>query len=132
MEQETIYENHEQEAPMNGKILNIEALIETNYGEISFCVSVLADMLNVSISYLRELTQMQYGISPNELIESYRMKKAAELLQDRTLEVQNIYIKVGYTNGKTFREAFKKYHGIPPIQFKESIEERFPGPPRPR
>jgi AraC-like DNA-binding protein len=109
---------------MNGKLLNIDALIEKHYGEISFCVSALAEMLNVSTSYLREVIQAQYNMSPNELIESYRMKKAAELLRDSSLKVQCVHAKVGYANGKTFREAFKKHHGMPPIDFKESLLNR--------
>ena len=50
-----------------------------------------------------------------------RMKKAIELLNHRSLTMDQIAEAVGYKNQFYFTKRFKKYYGVPPSKYKQKI-----------
>ena len=53
----------------------LEKMIGENYTNCNFNVDSMARKLRISKVYLREIIGMQYGISPQKLIEGFRLEK---------------------------------------------------------
>jgi AraC family transcriptional regulator len=94
---------------------DIDGIIQANYAKQSFNVEKLAETLGVSGAYLREFICFEYGICPHKLIENVRLEKSISYLYK-----EKVYIvarKIGYSNTRSFRRAFKKKFGMCPGNF---------------
>jgi AraC-like DNA-binding protein len=81
-------------------------------------VEELDRIAGVSAEQLRRLSQKQLQQSPMEYVTHLRMRRAAVLLL-KTEKIQSIAHLVGYKNAYAFSTAFKRYHGVSPIQYRE-------------
>jgi len=62
-------------------------------------------------------------MTPNEFIQSMRMKRAAQLLEQNKLSVSQICYKVGYKNPKYFSRSFQKHFKLTPSQYMEKFKD---------
>ena len=63
---------------------------------------------------LKKLT----GLSPSEYIKEYRLKKAYELLENKTYDsVKAVSLSVGITHRTTFNTQFKERFGKLPSEY---------------
>lgn len=82
-------------------------------------VEDIAAFCNISRSYLSRLLKKHTGQSPQQLPLSYRMSKAAQLLQLTDLSIRDIGKVVGYPNQLHFSRAFKNTYKISPSQWRK-------------
>ena len=59
------------------------------------------------------------GKSPNQAIRSFRLKRAAQLLESGQYNVSDVTYMVGYNDLKSFRDQFKKEFGVCPSGYNE-------------
>ncbi|MDR2497630.1 MAG: response regulator [Tannerellaceae bacterium] len=92
-------------------------LIENNIANPDFSVDILAGQLCISRSGLFTKMKSLTGMTPNELIQLIRLKKAAELLAGKELRINEICYKVGFNNPSYFSKCFQKRFGMLPKDF---------------
>lgn len=110
-------QNQKIENPATGKAEEIMEIIQSRCAEYQFTVEVLAAEAGISPTYLRELVQISYQMSPHELIETVRLREAIKLMSENNCtNLFKILRKVGYLHVKTFREAFEKRIGMTPSE----------------
>jgi AraC-like DNA-binding protein len=90
---------------MNGS--KIKEIILQNRANDQFSVNQLAGEMGVSYSYLYEIVQKNFDMSPLQLIETIRLEEAVRLIASGLKQIK-IYKRLGYENVRTFREAFSK------------------------
>ena len=95
-------------------------MIEENYSNCNFNVDSMARMLGISKAYLREIIGMQQGLSPQKLIEGFRLEKSLKLIEKDLTEYQ-IAKAVGYSSPRSYRRAFKLRFGILPSIYKKIL-----------
>lgn len=83
----------------------------------------LASRLNVNSHHLSQVINDQLGVSFYELINNSRIEKAKCYLQDPECDmtILDIAFAVGFNNKTSFNNAFKKYVGMTPSQFRNQI-----------
>jgi signal transduction histidine kinase/DNA-binding response OmpR family regulator len=92
----------------------LQGLIEKNLGDEEFNVDRLAKKLYMSRSNLYRKIQALTGETPVEFIRSYRLKRAAQLLQAGFGNVTEVAFAVGFSNTSYFSKCFKKkFHSLP-------------------
>lgn len=101
----------------------IEEEIRKYYRDTNFNVQQLANKLNISQSYLREIVHEKYKMSPHRLIEAIRLDESLPLLFT-DMKIYNISIEVGYSHNQAYRRAFKNRYGISPLNFREMFKEK--------
>jgi two-component system response regulator YesN len=101
----------------------IEEEIRKYYRDPDFTVQHLADKLNVSQSYLREIVHEEFMMSPQKLIEAIRLDESLPLLLTN-MDIYTISIKIGYCHSRAYRRAFKNRFGISPYNFREKVKEK--------
>ena len=95
--------------------------ISHHISDSSFGIESIVETLSVSRSVLYRKILSLTGESPGELIRQIRLKKAAELIEQKFGNLSEIALEVGFTNPAYFSEAFKKQFGISPSQYQQKF-----------
>lgn len=98
-------------------LYKINLTISANLGNLNLDVDLLAELLNMSRSSLYRRINTLSSITPNELINTFRLKKAAEFLEKGNLKIYEIADKVGFSSQAHFGQNFLKHFGKTPSQY---------------
>lgn len=99
--------------------------INRNYLKKNIAVEDLAVLCNMSVSYLKRLFYVTYGVSPKKYMIGLKMNHACNLLRAGELSVQQIAETCNYSCVCFFSRQFKQYIGVSPTQFqKEYISSK--------
>lgn len=91
-------------------------IIEENFSNPAFSVNLLADRLLISRSGLFSKIKALADITPNEMIQLTRLKKAASLLATGKYQVSEVCYMVGFNNPSYFSKCFQKQFGMKPSE----------------
>lgn len=81
----------------------------------------MAKEIGISYSYMRKLVFELTGKSLIDYINCKRIQHAKQLLiEESTLNVNQIAVEVGYNNIQSFNRFFRKYEGVTPSSYKSS------------
>lgn len=94
--------------------------IEKNIDNSNFSVDMLSNLMLVSRVTLYKRIVALTGRTPLEFIKSYRLKRAAQLLEQGQFTVSQICYKVGFKTTKNFVKSFKDEFDILPSKYAES------------
>lgn len=92
-------------------------MILQNLHNKELSVEDLAEMLNMSRPTLYRKIKSISDMTPNELINLARLKKAAELLRQGQLKIYEVSDLVGYSSQAYFSQNFSKQFGMSPSDF---------------
>lgn len=81
---------------------------------------LLAGMLFMSPNYFSTYFQKHEGIGYAEYLRAARMERAKQLLQ-KSMTVQQICTRVGYSDQKSFLAVFKQYTGMKPSEYRRAL-----------
>lgn len=104
-------------APDADLLTRLDEIMEKNLEEADFNVHKMCRMMHLShMQFIRKIKQLT-GKKPIDLLKSFRLKKAKELLLQSNLTVAQIAYKVGYDMPNSFSRAFRKEFGISPTEY---------------
>lgn len=90
----------------------LHQLIEKNIDNPDFTIEQFCETFYISRTSLFRKIKALTGESPNQFLKSFRLKRAAQLLEKQTGTITEIAFSVGFNNSayfsKCFREHFKK------------------------
>jgi len=92
-------------------------IIEEKMENSSFDIPQLADKIGMSQPVLYKKIRALTDMSVNEFIKSIRLKRAAQLLNQKTLTIAEIAYTVGFSDRKYFSKEFKKQFGKTPTDY---------------
>jgi YesN/AraC family two-component response regulator len=87
-------------------------------------LDALAEKLNLSSGYLSSYFKEKTGTNIVEYVNETRIRKAAELLVETRMKVQEVAEAVGYRNITSFNRMFKKYTGLKPSDYRKGDHDR--------
>lgn len=85
-------------------------------------LSQLSENYGFSRNYICGLFQKYHGKSLNRYLTELRMKKAKELLSDKTMLVKEVAFRSGYPDYYHFFKVFKNYYGVSPKEMRGYID----------
>ncbi|MDN5283989.1 MAG: hybrid sensor histidine kinase/response regulator [Mucilaginibacter sp.] len=103
-------------APDDRFIKKLMQIIEDHMEDPEFGVIALGNEIGMSKTVLYKKMCALTDQSPADFIKSIRLKKAAFLLQQNTLNINEVSSLVGFNDRKYFSKEFKKQHGISPSE----------------
>ncbi len=104
--------------PTDNAFLNkMNALIEENLANSELNVNYLASQLGISRSGLFAKIKSMADMTPNEMIQVVRLKRAARLLQEGKFMVSEVGYMVGFSSPSYFSKCFHKQFGVNPAEF---------------
>jgi two-component system, response regulator YesN len=96
----------------------VVSYIEANYFKPEISSESVSEIVNLTPGYLGKLFSESNSKSINEYINELRMKRAKEELETSTASVNDVAIKVGFSNQSYFTAIFKKHFGVTPNQYR--------------
>ncbi len=104
-------------------LIDLNNVIENNLENSDFSINDLATEMGISSSGLFSKIKKISGVTPNKLIQSMRLKKAAELLSEGKYRVNEICYIVGFNNPSYFSKCFQKQFGKLPKDYISTDKE---------
>jgi len=94
----------------------IMKVINDNLDNPDLKVEMLAEEVGLSRAQLHRRVKDMTGISTGEFIRNIRLKKAAELLSEKKINISQVAYMVGFSSQTPFSTAFRKFYGISPTE----------------
>jgi Response regulators consisting of a CheY-like receiver domain and a winged-helix DNA-binding domain len=95
----------------------LNEVIYRNIENMELSVDQLADIMNMSRATLYRKIKAISDLTPNELINVTRLKKAAELLAEYDYKVYEVAEMTGFSSQTHFGRNFTKQFGISPLEY---------------
>ena len=80
----------------------------------------LSEEINLSLKKLKEGFKKIYGKPVYQFLIEYKMELAKKLLSENDYNVNEVSLKLGYSNASHFITAFKNKYGLTPKNFKKN------------
>ncbi len=98
-----------------GKVM---AIIENNLSNPSLSVDMIGAEMGMSSTHLYRKLKEITGHSTKEIILNYRMKKAADMIENNEGNVTEVMYAVGFSSLSSFSKSFKTRFGVSPSDYK--------------
>ncbi|MCF0041491.1 hybrid sensor histidine kinase/response regulator transcription factor [Dyadobacter fanqingshengii] len=96
---------------------SVFALLEKNLSNAEFDLNSFCQEMGMSQTHLHRKLTALLGQSANELIRSFRLKRAASLLSQKHGNVSEIAFMVGFTSPNYFTKCFREEFGQTPTEY---------------
>jgi len=91
--------------------------IEMHINDEQYNADLLAADVAMSRASLYKKMQVMLGITPTDFIRNVRLKRAAQLLANTQLPINEIASRVGFATPRNFSTQFKKMFGVTPSEY---------------
>jgi len=95
----------------------VNEVIDKNMSNANLDVDHLADAMNMSRPTLYRKIKAISDLTPNDLINVTRLKRAAELLCEGSYRIFEIAEMVGYSSQSQFGRSFSKQFNVSPLEY---------------
>jgi len=109
-------------ASANDFLIKLNAVVEVNFHNPQFGVSLLAKEMGMSRSSLHRKLIATLRLSASQYLSQFRLKKAIDLLRHTSSTVSEIAFKVGFNNVSYFIKCFHDFYGYPPGKVEKTKE----------
>lgn len=97
-------------------------IIERRMSDQDFDIAEFCSEIGLSRTMLFAKVKNWTGLTPNEFIQSIRMKRAAQFLERKKANISEISFEVGYKSPKYFSKIFQKYYGMTPSAYAKQFD----------
>ncbi len=97
--------------------------IQQNYHR-DLTVDEVAGFCKLNRNYFSRKFKEEVGCTPQEFLIRQRLTNAAELMRLTNLPIKTIAAQCGYPNQLHFSQAFKKYYGMPPREWRKQNDSK--------
>lgn len=95
-------------------------IIDDHIEDSGYKVESLAGELSISVSQLNRKLNALINLPAGELMRSYKLKRAAEMLKNKSGSVSEICYTLGFNDHAYFARSFRKHYGCSPSEFMKS------------
>jgi AraC-like DNA-binding protein len=99
------------------------AVIARRYGDEHLSLASVAREIATSRRQLQRAFAEAGGTSFSRELQRIRMARAAQLLLEGSLPVQDVAAAVGYRQAAQFAKVFRRHHGVVPSSFRRGASQ---------
>lgn len=103
-------------------VLQAVRYMDEHYFE-SITADTLATLFNSSSRTMQRMFNKRLGLGPIDYLMQIRIEKAKELLCNTKAGLKDIAEAVGYVDNYYFSRLFKRYTGVSPSMYRESMQQ---------
>ena len=92
-------------------------LLETKLSDPDLNIDYLTRELGFSRTVFYRKIKGLTGISPNEFLKNYRLKRAAEKISNDSASLIEVSEQTGFSSYSYFSKSFKKHFGVTPTDY---------------
>jgi AraC-like DNA-binding protein len=98
-------------------------IINKHLPDTSFNVEMLADEISMSRRNLDRKLISLVGESPSDIIKRVRLTHASKLLTQKSGNISEIALEVGFSNPAYFAKCFSEQFGLTPSEYKTNLSK---------
>jgi len=118
-------ENNKNNRNDNAFLEKLYSIMEDNLDNQEFDINTLAKELYLNRTHFYQKVKVLTNQTPFELIKVYRLKKAAQLLVQQKLSVNEVFLMTGFKSRTHFTKIFKEKYNISPSKYAAENEKNF-------
>ncbi|MDO4325875.1 MAG: AraC family transcriptional regulator [bacterium] len=103
-------------------IQEVKEYIEENIYNPNLSVAMIAEKVDLSVNYLRNIYKENTGESLTAYITQKKLTLICEMLADKDISIQEISDKLGFTTKNYFFTFFKKHMNMTPNQYRTLLK----------
>ncbi len=108
-------------SPDEEMLQRLTCLMEEHIDDSDFNVNKMCEMVHLShMHFIRKVKQLT-GKTPSELLRSFRMKRAKDLLAQQKINISEVAYQVGYDLPNSFSRVFRQEFGMTPTEYVETL-----------
>lgn len=97
----------------------LERIVNTRLRNPNLNIDIIAAQLGLGrTNFYRKVRELM-GMSPNDYLRKCRMERAAEMLCNSELAINDVCAQVGMPDAQYFSRVFKAYYGVSPSVYRE-------------
>ena len=105
-------------------LAKLEAIISENLQNEQFDTASLAQKMFMSRSSFYNKIEALAGITPLDMINNYRLKKAVEIMNSSPkISILDVSINVGFSSPNYFTKCFKTFYGYTPSEYFKQLKK---------
>ena len=94
--------------------------LEEVYSDSDYNVEKLSAEIGMSRGHLYRKVKELTGFSPVEFLRNYRLKRAAEILKQKSMTVSEACYATGFSSPAYFTKCFREYFNMTPTEYAAS------------
>ena len=102
----------------------VMGVINKNLSNSDLSVDAIADEVGISRVHLHRKMKELTGQTPHDFIRNIRLKQAAHLLAEQSMNITEVMYACGFNNAASFSTIFKRYYGLSPRDYMHEHGER--------
>ena len=99
----------------------IREVLEENISNSDFDVETMSQLFNLSRFHFSRKIKQITGLNPKEIIDSFRLKRAEQILLQQKVSISEVAYMVGFDHPNSFTRAFRKYFDMTPTEDRKSV-----------
>ena len=111
-------------SPDDKLLEKIMECIRKNLTNSDLNIDMISDEVGISRVHLHRKMKELTGQTPHDFIRSIRLKKAAQLLAEKGMNVTEVMYACGFANSASFSTIFRKYYGMSPRDYMKEHQDR--------
>lgn len=100
---------------------SVNNYIERFYNDPNLNIAMIADYFNLTSSHLSKVYKKNSNTNIVDRINKVRIAKAKELIKEQHISINTVAEQVGFSYSNSFIRTYKKYEGITPGAYKDSL-----------
>lgn len=107
----------------SGKRIEIRQVEDYVCGHLAgnLSMQILSDHVGLSPNYLNHLFREEMHETLKSYVMRIRMEKAADMLKHTDMRIHEVASQVGFPTARYFSDAFSKYYGVTPKEYRRGV-----------
>ena len=115
--------NSEEQMPGDTFLAKLLDVMEKQMDNNTLTVDELVDEMGMGRTVFFNKLKNMTGLSPVEFIREMRIKRAAQLLEERQYNITEVTYMVGMNDSRYFAKCFKNTYGVTPSEYRRACLE---------
>ena len=111
--------DHQRNKPLSSRCAELAAVYLRQHYQEEITAQALGEAVNFHPVYIARCMKQQFGCSPMQYLNNYRIERAKLLLIQSDSTILRIAEEVGYQSAAYFTSSFTQYTGISPRQYRQ-------------
>jgi len=116
--------NSEEQVPGDAFLAKLLTVMEKQMDNNTLTVDELVEEMGMGRTVFFNKLKNLTGLSPVEFIREMRIKRAAQLLEDRQYNITEVTYMVGMNDSRYFAKCFKSTYGVTPSEYRKAALEK--------
>ena len=114
----------DEQVPGDAFLAKLLDVMERQMDNNTLTVDELVDEMGMGRTVFFNKLKSMTGLSPVEFIREMRIKRAAQLLEERKYNITEVTYMVGMNDSRYFAKCFKNTYGVTPTEYRRNVFEQ--------